>query len=99
MDIYNGVSYFAESPYARIEKKGKQNNSMSLSKDDHYKMNMYKYSKSNAMFAKPVQKEEIALAMRQSAICSKYKSLDRKYACPNAGRNLKSISLISDLVA
>lgn len=74
MQIYKGVPYFSESPYTKLSPNKTFHNTPATNKEKTYRMRVYNYSKSNAMFVKPVQKEELDNVAKTSVLCTKFKS-------------------------
>jgi hypothetical protein len=76
MQIYKGLPYFAESPYA--DPKARSLNS-AKSVDLKFKLNPLKYSKSNSIFVKPVQKEDLDIKVKNSVIITRFTSQPKPF--------------------
>ena len=76
MQIYKGLPYFAESPYS--DPKARSVNS-AKSVDLKFKLNPLKYSKSNSIFVKPVQKEDLDHKVKNSVIITRFTSQPKPF--------------------
>jgi hypothetical protein len=76
MQIYKGLPYFAESPYS--DPKARSINS-AKSMDLKFKLNPLKYSKSNSIFVKPVQKDDLDNKVKNSVIITRFTSQPKPF--------------------
>lgn len=76
MQIYKGLPYFAESPYS--DPKARSINS-AKSVDLKFKLNPLKYSKSNSIFVKPVQKDDLDNKVKNSVIITRFTSQPKPF--------------------
>lgn len=73
MEIYKGIPYFQESPYQKLSPEKQYTATPSIKKEMKFRMRAYNYSKTNAMFVKPVKQEELHNVTKTSIICTKFK--------------------------
>lgn len=72
MEVYKGVSYFHESPYLKLSPAQTYTPPPTVQKEKKFRMRAYNYSNSNAIFVKPVKKEELENVVKSSHICNKF---------------------------
>lgn len=85
MEVYKGIPYFQESPYQKLSLGKSYTPSAVTKKEKKYRMRVYNYSRNNAMFVKPANREELDNVTKASRICSKFGH--------NPGDTLRSLQL------